>query len=280
MKKPNHFILAISAAAALVLTACGGGSDGTSTTTATGSGTGSTSGTGTGATSGTGTGGTAGTATAPVTATFTGYSHLQNLDASGSTANYRDIGVGAAGTLTFGATGTVVSMTPLSDGGITYGVPITAGVAVGNNLVAANLPAIAMLCQTAASGDGTNGRKSTDVLVKAQAVRITDAAGLAGQTFSVSREDCAVSAGRSLKFDAQGNATVTDSSGAETFAASAVSNALSGNAPLGNSSRGFAAFYAYSYQKSDGSLAYAVVEHGGATTTGLTRGYVALWAQQ
>ena len=104
---------------------------------------------------------------------------MQNLGSSGTTANFRDIGVGAEGTLTYGAQGKVVSMTPQADGSIVYGAPITASVAVGDNLLADNLPAIAMLCQAAASGDGTKGAKSTDVLVKAQAIRITDAKALA-----------------------------------------------------------------------------------------------------
>lgn len=259
MKNMNHFALTL--ATALVLTACGGG-DGDSTPIVD---------------KGVG---TKGTPAAPVTATFTGHHYLQNMDASGTTANYKDVGVGVAGTLTYGATGTVVSMTPQSDGGIVYGAPIVNGVAVGPNLVAANLPAMALLCQAAASGDGTNGRKSTNVLVKAQAIRITDARALANQTFLIAREDCAVSAGRSLRFDASGNATGTNGSTTTVVSAAVVSNALVGNAPLGNSADGFTAIYAYSYQKSDGGTAYAVVEHGGPSTTGLTRGYVLLWSQQ
>ena len=265
MKNIHPFALA--AITALALSACGGGG-------------------GDAAAPGAGSGGTGvvGTPTAPVTATFTGHHYLQNLDASGTTANYRDMGVGVAGTLTYGAQGTVVSMTPQADGGIVYGAPITYGVAVGDNLIAKNLPAIAMLCQAAAVGDGTNGRKSTDVLVKAQAIRITDAKALANLVFSIAREDCAVTAGMSLRFDASGNATVTDGSGVTSFTAAAVSNALVGNAPLVSKPKdgfgGFASLFAYSYQKSDGSTAYAVVEHGGATVTKLEKGYVLLWSQQ
>ena len=269
MKKIHSFVLA--AVAALALTACGGGGDDAPATNP-------------GAGAGSGSGGVAGTPTAPVTATFTGHHYLQNLDSSGTTANYRDIGVGAAGTLTYGAKGAVVSMTPQADGGIVYGAPITASVAVGDNLLASNLPAVAMLCQAAASGDGTKGAKSTDVLVKAQAIRITDAKALANQVFSIAREDCAVTAGMSLRFDASGNATVVDGSGTTNFTAAAVSNALVGNAPLVSKTKdgfnGFASLYAYSYGKPDGSTVYAVVEHGGAALTNLSKGYVLLWSQQ
>ena len=177
-------------------------------------------------------------------------------------------------------------MTPQADGSIVYGAPITASVAVGDNLLADNLPAIAMLCQAAASGDGTKGAKSTDVLVKAQAIRITDAKALANQVFSIAREDCAVTAGVSLRFDASGNATVADGSGTTNFTAAAVSNALVGNAPLEsgaeNGFNGFVSLYAYSYSKPDGRTVYAVVEHGGTALTNLSKGYgyVLLWSQQ
>jgi len=215
-----------------------------------------------------------------VTTTFTGHHYLQNMASSGTTANYKAIGMDAAGTLTYGATGAVVSMTPLIDGGIVYGAPITFGLAVSLNLIAANLSAFAMLCQAAGSGDGTNDRKSTDVLVKAQALRITDARLLANQTFSFARENCAITAGQSLRFDASGNGTVINGSSTTVISAVAVFNALAGNAPLGSSADGFTALYAYSYQKSDGSTAYAAVEHGGPSTTGLTRGDVLLRSQQ
>ena len=274
MKKIHSF--ALVAVAALALTACGGGGgdDAPSANPGTGTGTGT----------GTGSGGVAGTPTAPVTATFTGHHYLQNLGSPGTTANFRDIGVGAEGTLTYGAQGKVVSMTPQADGSIVYGAPITASVAVGDNLLADNLPAIAMLCQAAASGDGTKGAKSTDVLVKAQAIRITDAKALANQVFSIAREDCAVTAGVSLRFDASGNATVADGSGTTNFTAAAVSNALVGNAPLESGAEdgfnGFVSLYAYSYGKPDGSTVYAVVDHGGTALTNLSKGYLLLWSQQ
>ena len=267
MKKIHSSVLTVIAVLALAACGGGGGDDAAS-----------------GGTPSPGAPEIGGTPTAPVTATFTGHHYLQNLDSSGSTANYRDIGVGAAGTLTYGAKGSVISMTPKADGGIIYGAPVTYGVAIGDNLQAKNLPAIAMLCEVAASGDGTNGRKSTDVLVKAQAIRITDAKALANQVFSIAREDCAVTAGQSLRFDAQGNATVTDGSGTTSFTAAAVSNALVGNAPLVSKPKdgfaGLAALYAYSYGKPDGSTVYALVEHGGATLTNLSKGYVLLWSQQ
>lgn len=270
MKKLIPFALALTTA--LVLTACGGGSD-DSAAAGSGSGTGTNTGTG----SGTGTS-TGGTATNPVHADYTNYYRLQDLTAAGTTATFTDNGVGVAGTVS--VRGQSVSMTPQSDGGIAYGAPYTSGVAVGSNPQASNLPALAMLCQAAASGDGTNGRKSSDVMVSTQATRITTAAVLANQSFTVFREDCAVAAGSSLRFDASGNATVVDGSGSTAITAADVNRALSGAAPIGEGSDGFVALYAYSYRKGDGSTVYAIVEHGGTSTTGLARGYVSLWAQQ
>lgn len=99
---------ALVAVAALALTACGGGGGDDAPSANPGTGTGT----------GTGSGGVAGTPTAPVTTTFTGHHYLQNLGSPGTTTNFRDIGVGAEGTLTYGAQGKVVSMTPQADGNV------------------------------------------------------------------------------------------------------------------------------------------------------------------
>jgi hypothetical protein len=263
MQKLNAFALAISAA--LVLTACGGGSD--STPAAGNTSTGGTTGTG-----GTTTGASTASVTNPLNADYTDYYYLQDLAAAGTTATFTDKGVGVAGTVS--VRGSSITMTPASDGGVGYGSPITAGVAVGSNTADTNLPAIALLCQSAAS----MAQKGTDVLVAASATRLLKASDLAGQSFSVFREDCAVTSGFSFAVDSAGNATMQDSSGIRTLAAADFTQALTGSLiPI---TGGSIALVAYSYKKIDGSTAYAVLEHGSPSTTGLARGFLGLWSQQ
>jgi hypothetical protein len=243
MKNISAFALALTTA--LVLTACGGGSD--DTTAASG---------GTGI--GSATGGTTGTATNPVNVNYLGTYYLQDLATATTTATYTDKGVGVAGVLSL--RGSSITMTPASDGGIGYGSPITAG--------------IALLCQNAAS----MAQKGTDLLVAASATRLLKAADLAGQSFSVFREDCAITSGFSFAVDGAGNANITDSSGIYTLAAADFTQVLAGS--LHPISGGSIALAAYSYKKGDGSTAYAVLEHGSPSTTGLTRGFLGLWSQQ
>ena len=51
-------------------------------------------------------------------------------------------------------------------------------------LLAPDLPVASMVCPAANVNDGTDGLKSTDVLVAQNAIRITSAQQLAGQSFS------------------------------------------------------------------------------------------------
>ncbi len=260
------------AALTAVLAACGGGDDSSASTGAT-------------TTGGTTTGTTVGTVAQPVSLGYMNVNYLQDLAATSGNAVYVDKGVGVAGSLQFDAaassssSGITVTMTPASDGGIAYGAPFTKGVAVGSHSTDANLPAVAMLCQ-AISGTGTNGAKSTDVLVNALALPITNATALAGKTFSVYREDCAVTAGSSLTFDSAGNATAVTANGTTNISAANVTAALSATNAPSQSGGAYVALKAYSYVKQDGSTAYAIVEHGGPALTALTRGYVSLWSQQ
>lgn len=273
MKYPL-FALCAAVSIASSLTACGGG--GSSTTTAsTGTSTATTVTTPTTTTS------NAATSAAPITVTYTAISYLQDLSTAGTTATFTDKGLGVAGSLSLRGL-PVVSMTPNAnaDGGIAYGAPFTKGVAVSSNTADSNLPAIAMLCQQAANGSGTNGAQGTDVLVASTATRVTQASVLANQTFSIYREDCAALSGNTLSFNANGDATlVSTSDGTSTITAANVTAGLN-NSAIARSAGGYAVFSAYSYVKGNGSTAFAVVVHGAPTASALTRGFVGLYAQQ
>ncbi len=272
MKYPL-FALCAAVSFATALTACGGG--GSSTTTAsTGTSTTTTVTTPTTATS------NAATSATPITVTYTAISYLQDLSAAGTTAMFTDKGLGVAGSL--GLRGLTISMTPNAnaDGGITYGTPFTKGMAVSSNTADSNLPAIAVLCQQAANGSGTNGAQGTDVLVASTATRVTQASVLANQTFNIYREDCATLSGNALSFNASGDATlVSTSDGTSTITAANVTAGLN-NSAIARSAGGYAVFSAYSYVKGNGSIAFAVVVHGGSTVSALTRGFVGVYAQQ
>lgn len=270
MQKLNAFALAISAA--LVLTACGGGSDATPAA-------GNTSTGGTAGTGGATTGASTASATNPLNTDYTDYYYLQDLAAAGTTATFTDKGVGVEGRAT--VRGLFIRMTPKADGGVDYGVPVVQSNAIGSNTADTNLPAIAMLCKDYDDGSGSSARKSSDVLVAATATRLLKASDLAGQSFGIHREDCATTSGTHITVDAAGNATGVSVNGAVNVAAADLTRYLSGGAlmPISGGA-GSAALVAYSYKKGDGSTAYAVVEHGSPTTTFLTRGYVGLWSQQ
>lgn len=166
--------IVVATAFAFALSACGGGSgtNPSSTNSNSSSGNGN-SGSGSGSGEGN-TGGSGGTVS-PTVATYTGYNYLQNLNATSAyTATFTDKGLGNAGTLSFGVMPVSITMTPDAngDGGISYGSPATAGVAIGTNSKDKNLPAIAMICQSVAgTGTGSSG-KSTDVLVTSNATQI------------------------------------------------------------------------------------------------------------
>jgi hypothetical protein len=283
MKHPL-FTLCAAASIATSLVACGGGGSSTTTaSTATSTTTGTSTSTGTSATATVTTPSTTPATTpsaAPITVTYTAISYLQDLSAAGTTATFTDKGLGMAGSLSL--RGLTVSMTPNAnaDGGIAYGTPFTKGLAVSSNTADSNLPAIAMLCQQAANGNGTNGAQATDVLVASTANRVTQASALANQTFSIYREDCAALSGNTLSFNASGDATlVSTSDGTSTITAANVTAALN-NSAIARSAGGYAVFSAYSYVKGNGSTAFAVVVHGGPTVSALARGFVGVYAQQ
>jgi hypothetical protein len=202
------------------------------------------------------------------------------------TATFTDNGVGVAGTLSFGKSPVTVSMTPAADGGV------VSAVAIGSNTADSTLPAVAMICQSAASTglSGTNGGKSTDVLVANSATRILSSKALANQTFTYYREDCLlggtfppVATGQTFSFDANGNATIVTPSGTLNYTAAqadAVLNGTPATQQVDPMTTAYRMFYAFSYKKLDGSTAYVLVEHGAPATTGLTRAYVAVWTQQ
>lgn len=273
MKYPL-FALCAAVSFATALTACGGG--GSSTTTAS-------TGTNTSTSTGASTTATVTTSATPITATYTAINNLQDLSAVGTTATFTDKGLGVAGSLSL--RGLTISMTPNAnaDGGITYGAPFTKGMAISSNTADSNLPAIAMLCQQAATGEGTNGAKSTDVLVASTSTRVTQASTLANQSFSIYREDCATPSGNTLTFNASGDATLVNTNNGtvstNTITAANVTAGLNSTA-VAASTGGYAAFSAYSYVKGNGSTAFAVVVHGGPTVSALTRGFVGVYAQQ
>jgi len=218
--------------------------------------------------------------------------NLQNLNATSAyTATFTDKGLGNTGTLSFGATPVSTTMTPDAngDGGIGYGSPVTAGVAIGTNSKDKNLPAVAMICQSV-SGTGTGSfGKSTDVLVTSNATQITTATAIANQSFTFLREDCLqggtnppTTTGNVLAFDANGNVAVTGNATVLSPTISSVnfSLALNGQAIYNTTSNAYTVFYAYSYTKQDGSTAYVIIEHDAPGLTGFDKGVISVWSQQ
>lgn len=200
-------------------------------------------------------------------------------------AKYVDNGVNTVGSVTFSPSSTTTSMTPASDGGISYGPPISNGSAISSNSSDRNLPAIAMLCQKLSAFPGTNGDKSTDVLVAASATRLLQASDLAGKSLNFYREDCVrggtfpASANGSAVFDANGNLTFTDSNTTTVYSAATVTSALNGQ-PAPYSGNGFAVLFGYKYARQDGSIAYGLVAHLAPQQTGLTKGVVSTFTEQ
>lgn len=265
MKKKISVALTLMA----LLSACGGGSDPAASSGTTGS---------TGSTASTDSSSSKASSSNPLTANYWGYNFRQNLTTgSWYLATFIDNGVGVQGSLTYGRTPNSYPAKPNADGSITYSAPVIASTAIGQNSVDTNLPEIAMLCQNG-GGAGTTGTTSTDILVSNQANGIGSATELAGQTFKVYREDCSIQTGV-LSFDASGNMTVNDNNHKnKVYSADAVTAALQGQ-PIFDSSM-YTMLYAFSYIKSDGTKAYAVIEHDSNVTTNLTDGIIGLWSQQ
>ncbi len=220
-------------------------------------------------------------------AQFNNFYYLQNLNGQPvATATIVDNGANVLGRLTFGPNASSAGFTPQANGnGYSWGgagdSTISYGNGFGSNPTDVNLPAAAMICQRVPNDGGSRG-KSTNVLVSKSAVPITSAAALAGLSFSTAVEDCEVQSGNSAKVDAAGNVTftVTDNGVQKNISLTAdqFSTALSGTPVSRTGSDGMVTFNAYSYVDSQSKQTrYALIEHGAAVATGLSRGYLGVW---
>lgn len=203
-----------------------------------------------------------------------------------SLASILSNGVGVAGTLNLG--GRAITVTPQADGGFLWGSPVAYGMNYLSLASDATLPAASMVCMTANSGDGTDGLKSTDVLVAQTATKVTAATDLAGITFSQYWEDCRLdglpaaspaTVHGSIVVDAAGNATISTAGGGTpvTLSAAQVTALLSGAPSAAVGLGGSTWFQAYRVV-SAGRTRYLLVEHGifSSDTSG---GYVGAWLQ-
>lgn len=211
--------------------------------------------------------------------------HYNTQSMAPSIATMVDNGVGAAGTLNLGTQ--AITITPQPDGGFLWGSPVQYGMNFASLASDPNLPAASMVCMAANVGDGTDGLKSTDVLVAQTATKVTSATDLAGVTFSQYWEDCrrdGVSAASpapvhsSIAVDASGNATITIAGQAPaTLSADKLTTLLSGAPAAAIGLPGSVWFQAYRFV-SEGRTRFAIVEHG--TVSGnIGGGYVGAWLQ-
>lgn len=216
-----------------------------------------------------------------------GYSdyHYNAQSMTPAIATIVDNGVGAAGTLKLGPLD--ITVTPQPDGGFLWGNPVQYGMNFASLASDTNLPAASMVCMAANVGDGTDGLKSTDVLVAQTAAKVTSAADLAGVTFSQYWEDCRRDGApaatpapvhSSIAVDASGNATITIAGQPTiTLTADKLTALLSGTPAAVIGLPGNAWFQAYRLV-SGGHTQFAVVEHG-VFTGNTNRGYVGAWLQ-
>lgn len=221
--------------------------------------------------------------TSAVTSQFFDFNYLQDLNGvPAATGNIVDNGANKLGSVTFGRSGTTAGFTPQANGnGYSWNSPISYGNGFGSNPGDVNVPAVAMICQSVPSNGGSRG-KTTDVLVTKSATAITNAANLAGVQFSSYNEDCFAESASSAVVDGSGNVTfnvVNNGTPASiSLTASQFSAALSGT-PISNTGNGsITIFNAYRYTDSQsGQARYVLVEHGAATATNVTRGYLGVW---
>jgi len=206
-----------------------------------------------------------GTYSFPETLYYAGFNHLQGLtDAPQYMARYRAGSQGfgqppANGVLAYGEVPRTVEWT-WSAGQLKYAAPITSAAA---GLGPAYMPAVAMLCEPAASG----GLATTDVLVDSYNSRLTNATQLAGKTFAVYRENCAVSGdAESVTFDSSGNGTFKYASGTTVVDAATLTAALNGHAMVDAAQGRSRLFNAYSYHRPDRTSGFVLLqrETGGA----------------
>ncbi|MBZ5789247.1 hypothetical protein K8353_03925 [Burkholderia contaminans] len=207
------------------------------------------------------------------------------LDAGASASS----GGGIAGTVSFGSPQVASAFTSVG-GNYTWGANIAAANGFDASATDFNLPAVAMLCQSLpGQGTGPSYLKSTDVLVPADAVPVTQASDLVGVSFTRYYEDClqggtspATTTGNYLSFDGQGGATFVIANGGSTpqtvaVPAAQVTGALTGTplVSLGGQP-GSTVLSAYRYQTAYGLTRYVLVERGGA---GASSAYVGIWLQ-
>jgi hypothetical protein len=267
----------------ITLSACGGGgnsgSGGNGASTGggnSGSGTPSTSNPvttgGNGASTGGGNSGSGTPSTSnPVTTRYLDFSYLQNVNGTpvSTTSNIIDKGQNNANAITFYNGSATVTTT---SGGYTWGSPLTAGVGISSTLNDPNVPSVIELCE---NDPGKSPTKSVDVLIQSEATAITNATGLANQTFANYQEDCGASTGPTLVFDSSGN--VTRSDGVKLTAAQ-ITSMLNGTPNTTIESGGFTTLNAYSYQKANGATGYVIVEHIADSVTNPTQGVISFWS--
>ncbi|MFZ6693509.1 hypothetical protein [Undibacterium sp. SXout20W] len=211
----------------------------------------------------------------PVTTGYLDFNYLQNVNGTpaSTTASIVDKGQNNANAITFFNGSATVTTT---SGGYNWGSPLTAGVGISTASNNSNVPSVIELCENIS---GVSSTKSIDVLVQGKATAITNATGLANQTFGTYREDCGTSTsgwgGSTLVFDSNGNAT----SGSVTLTAAQITSMLSGTPNTTIVSGGFATFNAYSYQDAYGATGYAIVEHLAGSVNNPTKGVVSVWTK-
>ncbi|AOY96802.1 hypothetical protein BKK79_35450 [Cupriavidus sp. USMAA2-4] len=230
-----------------------------------------------------------GSAASTVPAGAVGYAdfHYNAAGMAPLQASVLDKGIGQSGVLTLG--GNRITVVPQADGGYQWGSPVQYGMNFHQLLLAPDLPVASMVCLAANVNDGTDGLKSTDVLVAQNAIRITSAQQLAGQSFSQYWEDCrrdglsssapVPQAYSSLSVDSAGKATLTLAGAAPvTLSADQFSALLAGTPTdqLGLPGSG-SWFQAYGAATPDG-VRYVLVEHG-VQATDASRGYVGVWVR-
>lgn len=223
------------------------------------------------------------TNSAAVTSQFFDFYYLQNVNGvPAATGSIVDNGANKLGSVTFGTSATTAGFTPQANGnGYSWNSPVSYGNGFGSNPGDVNVPAVAMVCQSVPGNGGSRG-KTTDVLVTKSATAITSAADLAGVQFSSYNEDCFTESSSSAVVDGSGNVTfnVVNNGTPATISltASQFSTALSGS-PVSNAGNGsMTTFNAYRYTDSQsGQVRYVLVEHGAATATNVTRGYLGVW---
>ena len=189
--------------------------------------------------------------------------------------NPRETDLARSGELSYGAVmPQTISWKRVSPRVLTYTAPITSNASLAGNQI---LPVLTMLCQPKIASPS----QSTDVLVARSARNLVDASQLAGQRFDVRRENCdAPPSSDSLSFDADGNAQYLLRGVSLKLPAATVSALLSGTQAIDTGDTKIT-FSAYSYNRADGSVGYAIVELARpSVATIVAAGSLAVWSQE